>query len=483
MKSLLCLLLLISARAFSQDAGTRLYSLEECISIALENNLNVKISKLNLESYKIDLLQSKMDRLPNLNFNGGYGVNWGRSIDPTTNDFINQQIKFSSFSGQSSVTLFSGLQLSYSIKRDQLNLEASQSDLEKTGNEVAVSVTTFYLDVIFNKELLHNAKVQMEATQNQLDRTIILVDAGSLPVSNRLQLEAQLASDEVQVINNENSLNLSLLNLKQTLQLSSQEDLEVVVPNLEINAGQEILRSSSDIYSEALALQPEIRGADLQVESSLINLRVAKGSLYPSLSLNGSLNTNFSDAANRQRTLLDGTISREMEIGFLANDPTQRVNALLDLPNIVGVDSDFTFREQFDENLSKSLSLNLQIPVFNGWRTRNNMQKAVIANKQAEITAKQVRNQLRQNIETAHNNAAAALKSFQASDRQVQALTRTLEDVENRYNLGVANFVDFQIARSNLVRATSDLTRAKYDYIFRLEILDFYQGKPLSLEQ
>lgn len=483
MRYLILVFLLISDKSFAQKGETRLYALDECIAIALENNLNVKSSRLNLESSEIDLFQSKMDRLPNLNLNGGYGINWGRSIDPTTNDFINQQIKFSSLSGQSSLTLFNGLQLTNSIKRDRLNYSASQNDLERTSNEVAINVTTIYLDVIFNKELLQNAQSQMDVTQKQLDQTIKLVEAGSLPITNRLQLEAQLAGDEVRVVNSENSLNLSRLNLKQALQISSDQDFDIVVPTIEINALEEILGSSDEIYNEALVLQPEIRSAELQVESSLVNMRVVKGSLYPMLTLDGTIRTNFSDAANRQRSLLDGTTNREVEIGFLASDPTQGVNAFLDLPNIIDVDPDFTFREQFDENLSKSLSLNLQIPVFNRWRTRNSMQKAVIANKQAEINAEQVRNQLRQNIETAHNNAAAALKSFQANDRQVQALERTFENVENRYNLGVANFVDFQVARSNLVQAKSDLTRAKYDYVFRIEILDFYQGKPLSFDQ
>ena len=475
MRYLLIFLILSTSLSNAQNGG-RLYSLDECIRIALENNLSVKSSELDLQTSEIDLLQSKMDRLPNLNFNGGYGINWGRSIDPTTNDFINQQIKFSSFSGQTSLTLFNGRQLSNSIRRDELNFKSSQSNLERTNNEVALQITTFYLDVIFNKELLNNAISQREVTGNQLEQTTKLVEAGSLPIANKLDIEAQLAGDEVQVVNTENSLNNSLLILKQSLQIPAAQEFDIVIPDMEINAMDEILLSADEIYSEALALQPEIRSADLQVESSLINLQVARGALYPRLTLDGALRTNFSDAANRRRSILDGTVSQEVPIGFLASDPTQTVNAIVDLPNVVSIDPDFTFREQFDENLSKSLSLNLQIPVFNGWRTRNNMQRATIANKQAEINREQVRNQLRQNIETAYNNASAALKSFQASERQVQALERTFANVENRYNLGVANYVDFQVARSNLVQATSDLTRSKYEYIFRQEILDFYQG-------
>jgi len=476
------ILLMLPGALFARQEPAKQYGLAECIEIALDKNLSVKLSRLDMESTGIDLFQSKMNRLPNLNFNGGYGFNWGRSIDPTTNDFINQQIKFSSFSGNSSVTLFNGLQLSNSIRRDQLNFEASQNNLEDTQNDIAVMVTTIYLDVIFNRELLQNALSQLEVTRKQLDQTTKLVDAGSLPITNKLELEAQIAGNEVEVVNTENSLNLSLLNLKQVLQIPASDDFDVVAPDIEVNTLDQILPPVADVYDLALSSQPEIKSADLQVESSILNLRVAKGALSPHLTLNGSIRTNFSDAANRQRTIFEGTTTREVPIGFLASDPNEAVNAILDVPNIVKVDPDFTFREQFDENLSKSLSLNLQIPVFNRWNTRNNMQRAKIGNKQAEINAEQVRNQLRQNIETAYNNATASLKSYQASSRQVDALERTFENVENRYSLGVVNFVDYQVASNNLFRARSDLTRAKYEYIFRLKILDFYQGKPLSFD-
>jgi len=466
----------------AQQAEIRVYSLEECIGIALDSNLNVKLSELDNQNSEIDLLQSNMDRLPNFNLGGGYGINWGRSIDPTTNDFITQKISFSSFGGNSSVTLFNGRVLNNSIKRAELNVLTAQSNLERTRNDVALNVTSYYLDVIFNKELERNAQSQMAVTQQQLDRTTKLVNAGSLPITNILDLEAQLATNEVNLINAENRLSLSVLNLKQALQISGDQPLDIVVPDMALNATIEILPSANETYLEALATLPEVRSADLGVESSLIGMRVAQGALYPTLSLDGSLRTNFSNVVNRARPIFEGTSVEEFEIGYLTNDPTQSVSRMEEMPNIVRVDDDFTFTEQFDENLSKSVSLNLQIPVFNKWRTRNGMQRARLTNEQAEINTTQVRNQVRQSIETAYNNASAALKSFQASTRQVSALEQTFANVENRYNLGVVNFVDYQVASSNLFQARSDLTRAKYDYIFRLKILDFYQGKSLSFE-
>ncbi|MDA0195639.1 MAG: TolC family protein [Bacteroidetes bacterium] len=475
-------ILIYSIGANAQQNDTRVYSLGECIEIALENNLSVKLSELDNQNTEINLLQSRMDRLPNFNLGGGYGINWGRSIDPTTNDFINQRINFSSFGGSSSLTLFNGRVINNSIKRDELNAQAAQNNLERTRNTVAMDVTGLYLDVIFNRELEQNSQSQMAITQQQLDRTTKLVDAGGLPITNRLDLEAQLATNEVDLINAENRLSLSLLNLKQALQIPGDQPFDIVVPELELNATIEIVPSTNEIYLDALATLPEVRSADLNVESSIMGMRVAQGSLYPTLSLDGSLRTNFSNFANRARPIFEGTSVEEFEIGYLTNNPTQTVSRMEEVRKIVRIDDDFTFTEQFDENLSKSLSLNLQIPIFNKWRTRNSMQRARLTNEQAEINAEQTRNQVRQSIETARNNASAALKSFQASTRQVSALEQTFTNVENRYNLGVANFVDYQVASSNLFQARSDLTRAKYEYIFRLKILDFYQGKPLSIE-
>ncbi|MEQ9422996.1 MAG: TolC family protein [Cyclobacteriaceae bacterium] len=472
-------LTLVSGFAYSQDT---LYSLEDCINIALEKNLSVRLSELDYKNSEIDLFQSKMDRLPNLNLSGGYGINWGRSIDPTSNDFINQRIKFSSFSGNSSVTLFNGLQLTNSIRRDQLNLEASEYDLYDTQNDVALNVASFYLDVLFNKELLQNAQNLVEVTSQQLERTTILVEAGVLPITRQLEIESQLATNEVELVRAENSLNLSILNLKQALQIPASDPFDVVIPQFDFDATAEIIEDPQLIYENAMASQPDIKSADLKVESSILDMKVARGAVSPQLTLDGSLRTNFSDFANQERIVFDGISEQDIPIGFLQNDPNQVVLGPRNVPNNPRIDPDFTFSEQFNENLSKSISLNLQIPVFNRWRVRNNVQRAQLGNEQAEIQAAQVRNQLRQSIETAHNNTNAALKSFQASTRQVAALERTFENVSIQLGEGIVNQVDYEIASNNLFKARSDLTRAKYEYIFRLKILDFYQGKPLSFD-
>ena len=475
---LLVLILASISQAVAQDT---VYSLQECVNIALENNLSIQRSKLDKQTSEIGLVQSRMNRYPDLNLNTSYGSNWGRSIDPTTNQFISQKINSAGLGGQSSVTLFSGFQISKALEQSKVNLEAANSDLENVKNNVSLSVITLYLNVIFNKELVGNANFQLSSTTEQLDRTKSLVDAGALPITNLLDLQAQQASNEVNLINAENNYNFALLQLKQALLIPAGDTFEIEVPNIQIENESFINPDAEQVYNTAVITQPQIKSADLRVKESELGYEISKGGYMPSLSLNGSFRTNYSGAADRQRQIFSGqSIIVPTQIGYLESDPAEIVFRDLEVPVVVDTDLDFTLPEQFDENLSKSLSLSLNIPIFNNWRTRSDVQRSLLNRKRSEINAQEIRNQLRQTIETSTNDLTAASKSYAASGKQVKALEESFRIIENQYNLGAVNFVDFQVSANNLYIAKSDLLRAKYDYIFKRKVLDFYLGKPLS---
>jgi outer membrane protein len=479
LKRLICLIFCLFF-VFSSHAQERTWTYAECLDYALENNLLVQRGELDVELGEVNLKQSKANIYPNLNFGTGYGINWGRSIDPTTNLFRTQRIQSLGWQGGSSVTVFGGMQRMNTIKQNKLDLEASMSDLEKAKNDVILNVMTFYTNVIFNQELLETAELQLETTTQQLTRTQKLVEAGSLAISEELDLQSQKASNELEVINAENNLNLALLNLKQVMQMPAAEELQVVVPEMDADPYAFSVLSVGDIYLAAEQAQPEIKSADLVVQSSLLGEKIAKGSLYPTLNLGYNMFTNYSDAVD-PKTEFDGTFGPPDEIanaGFLTSDPTQSVTIFSPNPNTIELDNGVW--DQFSDNISRSMNVSLSIPVFNGLAARSSMQRAAINREQAEISALQVRNQLRQIIETAYNDAVAASKAFEASQKQVQALEESFRVTEKRYNLGAVNFVDYQIAQNNLFRAKSDLVRTKYDYIFKTKILDFYQGKPIE---
>lgn len=474
------ILILFSSISNAQDHA---YSLQECVNIALENNLTIQRSRLDLKTSEINLTQSKMNRYPNLNLSSSYGSNWGRSIDLTTNQFVTEKINSSSFGGQSSVTLFSGFQLSKAVKQSQSDLEVANYNLEDAKNNVSLSVITLYLNVVFNKELVGNANFQLNSTNEQLQRTTKLVDAGSLPITNLLDLQAQLASNEVNLINAENNYNLALLQLKQALLIPAGDKFEIEVPKVEVANIDAIDTDPGEIYKTAESNQPQIKSANLRIKSAELGYEISKGAYLPSLSLNGSFGTNYSSRANVARPILgDGTNIVADEIGYFEVSPNNRTPVFNDIevPVISEIDPDYTLTEQFDDNFRRSLSLNLSIPVFNNWRTRSDVQRNILNKQRAEINARETKNQLRQTIETSYNDLMAASKSYNASEKQVKALEESYRIIENQYNLGAINFVDFQVSANNLFIAKSDLVRAKYDYIFKRKVLDFYLGKPLS---
>lgn len=462
--------LFITLSGFTQEKKT--WTLRELIDYAIANNLSVKRSTYGVESSEINAFQSKMAMLPTLNANGNYGWNWGRTIDPTTNIFTENQVKSSNLGANSSLLLWNGFRLFYNMKQGEIDLDAANEDLIKSRNDIILNVITLYLNVVFNKELYNVAQLQVKSTQEQLDRTKKLVEAGSVPLADVLNLDAQLATNELTVIQRENSLNLSLLQLKQALQLPASTPMDVELPVLDIENQLNINKTADEIYDIATVTMPEIKAADLRKKSSLYAYRSAKGNLYPRLSVNASYSTIYSD--QRQQFLPDGgTTSRS--IGYVQGAGT---------PVLTDVSTGSVYvpgiSDQFVDNRGRSIGVSLQIPVFNGFSTRSAMQRAAINREIANISFQEISNTLRQTVETAYNNAIAAVKTYQSTDKQVKARDEAFRMTKQRYNLGAVNFVDYQVAENNLFQAESDLLRAKYDFIFRKKVLDFYQGLPLD---
>ncbi|HNP17626.1 MAG TPA: TolC family protein [Fulvivirga sp.] len=474
--------LLCSGVVMAQEV--KQWTLQECIDYALENNLSVKRSALNVQSSDIDLKQAQFSRLPNLNANGSYSNSWGRSIDPTTNLFVdNQKIASSNASINSGVTLFNGLSIQNNIKQNKFGLKASEETLEDTKNTVIFNVINFYANVMFANELYENAKKQLESTEQQVLITEKRVKAGALPNASLLDLLAQKATNELNLINRENDYINSKISLKQALQLPPASGIEIVVPELDSDITPVLDVTAIEIYNIALNNQPNIKAARYNTTSAEYGIKAQRGNLFPTLSLNGGMSTQYSDAADRQRFVPDGgvpQIIQNPQIGFVqgTNVPVLSIDDI-EIPSGTLVDN-YTFGDQYSDNLRKFISLSLNIPIFNGFSSRNNLQRAVIAKDQAAITEAETKYQLWQTIEQAYNNVQAAAKSYNASLKQVEAREESFRVTQQRYELGAVNFTDYQIAENDLFQAKSDLLRAKYDYILKLKVLDFYQGKPLD---
>jgi outer membrane protein len=454
--------------------------LSECVDIALKNNLLVRRSMYGVQSANIDFLQAKMAFLPTLNAGGALGFNFGRAINPVDNTFVNRNSNTLNGQMNGSWLLFNGLRVQNSFRQNQTNYHAANEDLEKAKNDVILNVVTLYINVIFNKELLDNTNYQLSSSQQTLQRINAQVAAGALPKADQLNQEAQVATNEVNVINQENSLNLSLLQLKQAMQVPASTPMDVIIPELQL---EDIVleQTPQEVYAMALKTMPEIRSAVMRVEAAQFGLQAAKGNLYPRLSFNASAASNYS-SLNRDRPV---TQEQAVPVGYFIIPPGlpgagSQYPVLSEVNVPTGEVNTYNQSRQLRDNLFKTASLQLNIPIFNGLQARSNVQRAAVQSDIARISEIEVQNQLRQSIETAYNDAVASSKTYAASLKSVSAREEAYRMNTQRFELGAVSFIEQQIAENELFRSRSDLTRAKYNFIFKKKILDFYQGKKID---
>ena len=471
------------ASAQTDTLNVRRWSLQECIDYAIKHNLDLKLNELNIETNEASRAASVGDLFPSLNASASHNYSFGRSVDPFTNQFIQQNVQSNNFQLNGSLTLFDGLQNINTVKQNTSAVKASQYDFERAKNDLTLNVINAYLQVLFNKELVTVAKAQLATTSEQAERTKRLVAAGSLPKSNELDITAQQASNEVALVTAENNLNIALLNLKQLLQLPGNEAMDVIVPEINVADRPVVENTPEQIYTIAEQSQPEIKAADYTIESSRAGLAAARGRYYPTLTLNGSIFSQYVNTANK-RFIADGTTSLI---------PLTALNAMGNPVPVIGDNNiplfqeinngtveDFRFWDQLDFNLRKFIGFSLQVPIFNGLQNRASVINAKVSLKRAEYNAQNTKNLLRQRIEQAYADALAAAKTYAASKSQTEAATESFRMTQQRLNAGAANTFDYTQAQNNLVRAQSDFVRSKYDYIFRMKILDFYQNKPIQ---
>lgn len=476
---LICALLTVpfflSAQVDSTST-TRAWSLQECIDYALKNNLTVKRSEIAVENSEVDVRQTVWGRYPTFNGSVSYGYSWGRGLDPVSNDFVSQEIKSANLGAQGSVPLFTGLNIYNSVQQYRKAYAASEFDLQKARNDVMLNVASLFINVVFNKELVDNAQYQLASSKQQLDRTRRQVAVGTLPKSEQLNLDAQVAQNELTLVQQENALALSILQLKQALQIPASDELDVQIPELE--ASDLILENTpQEIFQIARQSLPEIRSAELKVLSAEYGIKAARGNYLPRLSLVGSLNTNYSSRAE--------SVFHPDEGYVLSTTPVAFVNGDLNSP-VFGIQpsgsfrNTYGFKDQFKDNIYRTLGLQLIIPILNGYQTRASVQRSILVNERAKIDQVEISNTLRQSIETAYNDALAASKTYNSAQRQVAAREEAFRMMEQRFSAGAANSFEFQVSQNDLFQARTNLTRAKYEFIFRVKVLDFYQGKPLQ---
>ncbi|RAI91538.1 TolC family protein [Algoriphagus yeomjeoni] len=430
---------------FAQEAVIPTFplDLETAVDIALKNNLTLKRSELNQLSNEATLLQNQGQRYPNLTTGASSGYRWGRSINPVTNLFETARIGNINVSASSNATIFAGNQINNSIKQSKVDLEAGLYTIQATKNDITLNIINLFINVVFNREQVNVAENQLATTKDQLVRTTKLVDAGSLPLSDQLDVQAQNATNQVNLVNATNNYTISKLNLAQALQIPFTSEFAVIEPEFEINESLMATETPKDIYETALGIMPEIKIAQANIESAEYGVKLAKAGYYPTLGIGANIFSNYIDQA------------------FGTDRPS--------------------FIQQLDNNLSEAVSLQLSIPIFSRLNNKAGVQRARVQKQLSEVAALEAENQLRNDIETAYNSALAAQLTYESSLVQVESLQETFRISQQRFDLGAINSVDFQVAQNNLFNAQANLLNAKYTYIFRVKVLDFYLGNPINL--
>ena len=423
------------------------WSLEKCIDYALTNNIQIKQRTLTIESSSTDILQSQLNLLPDLNGFANHGYNFGSSVDRYTNKFATQRVQSDNFNLSSSLTLFGGFQKINQIRQNKLILQAGHYDLDKFMDDISLTIATSYLQILFYQETLKNAESQLGITVQQVDRMKKMVDAGAAAQGDYYNLEAQRATEEFLQVDAQNNLDLAYLTLTQLLDLPSAENFAIEVPALSVQGKPALVGNADEIFLFATQNQPNIKSAELKLQSSNFNISRARGAMMPALSLSGSWGTGYSSALKDLITQIETP-----------------------------------WKNQLSENNNKSISLNLSVPIFNGWQGRTAVTKAQIGVKSAEYDLELSKLNLRKTIQQAYADALGSLKKYNSANTKVSASKESFKYSDERFTVGMLNSVDYNNAKKDLEKAESDLLQAKFEYIFKATVLDFYMGKPLTLK-
>lgn len=416
----------------SQLPAQRLWTLEQCIDTALTRNRNIKQQQLSYKAKEIAYSQAKANLLPNLNASAGQNFNFGRSLG-ADNTYISSNSATSSFGISSDLTLFDGLKMKYNIEAKKAELLASGADWLKVEKDIILNVSTVFLQVLQNKELLQNAANQLDLTRKNMTQRKELIQAGKLAEGEIYELQAQEAKEEFSLVQAENNLQLSKLDLSQVMDLEDFKELDVVVPaNLMEN--ELALLSAEEVYNSAVQSRPELKAAEFRLQSSEKNIAIAKADYLPSLGFGAQIGTGYY--------------------------------------NMSRLPVNEAFGDQVSNNLSTALGFRLSIPVFNRFEVKNRVKSAKLEVENSKIEMEKTKIELRKTIQQAYFNAIASKNRWESSQKSVRANEEAFRFASQKFESGRANQYEVNIAKNNLAQSISEQTQAKYEYVFRMKLLE-----------
>lgn len=462
----------------SATQGKTRWTLQDAISYALEHNISIQQNLLNARLAKLTLRQSQYAQLPSLNLSPTYGWSYGRSIDPTSNQFVQGRYSFVSAGASSNVLLFGWFAQRNTIAKNKFSLQATQADLEQLKNDVSLNVATGFLRILMAREQIKVNEKQVSLSAQQMKQTQKFAEVGRVPELNVAQLEAQLASDSAALIASIADYNASVLDLKAILNLDFETPFEASIPDLPMEERISLQNLNAEyIYETAVKNIPSVRSSQLKLKAAQKNRDALRGGLFPQLSIGGQLGSNWTSTYRQLAGYTsDGTFS---PTGAYVNVGGTNLDVMQ--PNLVPTFKSAPLFTQLDNNFRQTVSATLSIPLFNGWQSQFALQQAKINVRSQELNQYQTELKLRQDVYKAHNDATNAIQKYYASLRSKEAAQRAFDFAEKRYQLGLTNTVEYLVTQNNLYKAEAGFLNSKYDLMFKLKVIDYYLGKQLVL--
>ena len=434
-KLIFAVAVVISMPTMSQS---RQWSLRDCIDYAMDHNLTVKQQDDTRQQREIDLSTSRNSRLPSLSGSASQNFSFGRSLT-SENSYANTNTSSTSFSLGTEVPLFTGFQIPNRIKLNQLNLKASMADMEKAKNDIKMQVAAAYVDILYDIEIANVAKRQISIDSMQVKRLSIMLENAKASEAEVSQQKSTLAQDHLTFVQADNNYRLAILTLTQLLELPSPEGFNIVIP--EISVEQTLLSTPDEVYAAAVAIKPEIQAEQYRLQGTDNSIKIAKSSLYPSLSFSASLGSNYYKTS--------------------------------------GYNTE-SFSKQLKNNFNQYVGLSLSVPIFNRFETRNNIQSSKIAQHTQQLQLDITKKSLFKEIQQVYYSAVAARSKYESSNTAMKSSEDAFKLMSAKYENGKANITEFNEAKNSYLKSQSDCVQAKFEYLYRTKMLDFYKGSELK---
>jgi len=461
------LFFLIHFASFAQEENRSARSLEECIALALENNLDLRQSFLAEKTSSINFKQNKNALLPNINGSYNLGIVKGRSIDPFSNNFVDEQLTFSNAGLGLDATIFNGFRLINSWKQAKLNLKAAEMETETARQSLILNVTLTYLQVLNSKDLVKLAESRINTTNEQLERLKVLYEEETGNPAEFRDLQGQLASDKANLAQTKNTLENEIINLNTLV--NSEETITAASLDQNLNI-EDYAYTATEIYQEALDVFPSVKAGDYNLAAANKGVAVARSLYAPEFSLFANLNTNYSSAAR----LFNETGSNLVETGDFVTINNENILVFTERPSFT--EADISYRNQFENNLNSSVGVAVTLPIFNGFRAKNNIALEKIKKEEAEASLEKTKLDLRQSVKQSYNAMRIAYQRYQLLQQQIDAYDESFRINEIRFNNGISNSTEYIISKNNLENAKINLANVGYEYLLRIKVLEYYRG-------